>query len=351
MADTIGWRWSFYFQFPATLLAIAIVSIFLHIPTPERPDADFKSRLYRVDFLGALVLVLAVLSLLVGLDKAGNLSLTSPVVITSLSIALILFATFVYVESFIAAEPFAPPHIVKERTILASCLANYFSFAGYMAVIFYVPLYYQAVDALSAREAGMRLLPAILGGVFGSLGGGILMQKTGKYYWLTFGAYCLLVLGTMAVLFSTSAAIAFTTKTTGFSLGLLFGGFGNGIGITTTLVALIAAAGNKDQAVGTAMSYLFRALGSVTGVSVGATLMQSRLKAELMQRLGSGEEAERIVRGVRGSLEFVETLPEGTRLVVRACYRDAMQVVFGFAVMLAVCAVVSCAFIREKRLS
>jgi hypothetical protein len=351
MADTIGWRWSFYIQFPATLLAIAIVSIFLQLPTPEQSVADFKSRLYRVDFLGALVLVLAVLSLLIGLDKAGNLSLTSPVVITSLSIALILFATFVYVESFIAAEPFAPPHIVKERTILASCLANYFAFASHMAVLFHVPLYYQAVDALSAREAGMRLLPVILGAVSGSLGGGIVMQKTGKYYWLTFGAYCLPVLGDMAVLFSSAAAVAPTIKTTGFSLGLLFGGLGNGIGVTTTLVALIAAAGSKDQAVGTAMSYLFRALGTVTGVSVGAMLMQGRLRAELMQRLGSGEEAERIVRGVRGSLEFIETLPEGTRVIVRACYRDAMQVAFGFAIVLAVCAVVSCAFIRERRLS
>jgi predicted MFS family arabinose efflux permease len=350
MADTIGWRWSFIFQFPATLLAIAIVSIFLQLPSLEHSTTDFKTRLYRVDFLGALVLVLAVLSLLIGLDKAGNLSLASPVVMISLSIALILFATFIYIESFIAAEPFAPPHIVRKRTILASCLANFFSFAAHMTVLFYVPLYYQAVEALSAREAGMRLLPAIAGGVSGSLGGGLLLQKTGKYYWLTVLSYCLPVLGAGIVLFCTSALVPAGT-TTGVSFGILSSGFGNGIGVTTTLVALIAVAGAKDQAVATAVSYLFRALGTVTGVSVGAMLVQSRLRTELEKRLGSGEEAEKIVRKVRGSMEFIGTLPEETRGVVRACYRDAVQVAFMLAVVLAVCAVVSAAFIREKRLN
>ncbi|KAA8908240.1 major facilitator superfamily domain-containing protein [Sphaerosporella brunnea] len=350
IADTIGWRWAFILQFPATLLAIAIVSIFLQLPAPEQSGTDFKTRLYRVDFLGAAVLVLAVLSLLIGLDKAGNLSLTSPVVITSLSIALALFATFTYVESFIAAEPFAPPHVVKQRTILASCLANFFSFASHMTVLFFVPLYYQAVEALSARQAGMRLLPAIAGGVSGSLAGGLLMQKTGKYYWLTVSSYCLPVLGSAAVLVSTSAAAA-TTTTTGISFGILSSGFGNGIGVTTTLVALIAAAGSKDQAVATAVSYLFRALGTVSGVSLGAMLVQGRLRTGLERRLGSGDEAAEIVRRVRGSMDFIATLPDELRAAVRECYRDAVHVAFGLSLLLAVCAVVSSVFIREKRLA
>ncbi|KAI5858775.1 major facilitator superfamily domain-containing protein [Tricharina praecox] len=344
MADTIGWRWSFIFQFPATLLAILIVSVFLHLPPTEQSPTTFKTRFYRVDFLGAFVLVAAVLSLLIGLDQAGNLSLTSPLVIISLSIALVLFLAFIYVESLVAAEPFAPPHIVKEPTILACCLANFFSFGSYMAVLFYVPLYYQAVEALSARQAGMRLLPAIAGSVAGSLGGGIVMQKTGKFYWLTVWAYTLPVLGSVLVVYFSTV-----TSHVGVSMGILLSGFGNSIGVTTSLVALIAAAGSKDQAVATAVSYLFRALGTVAGVSIGSTLVQGQLRRELARRL-TGDDADEIVRKVRESLEFIGTLPKETRDVVRACYKDSVQVAFLFAIGLSVCALVSAAFIKERRL-
>ena len=51
--------------------------------------------------------------------------------------------------------------------------------------MFHLALWFQAVAGHSAAEAGMRLLPGILGAVSGSLLGGVIMQKTGKYYWLT----------------------------------------------------------------------------------------------------------------------------------------------------------------------
>lgn len=51
---------------------------------------------------------------------------------------------------------------------------------GYLSSIFYVPLYFQVVDHLSATQAGLRLIPSIIGSVTGSVGGGLMMQKTGK---------------------------------------------------------------------------------------------------------------------------------------------------------------------------
>lgn len=336
---------SFIFQYPGTLLACLAVGVFLNLPSSAESTTSFKARLQRVDFLGAGVLVLAVLSLLIGLDQASNVSLKSPVVIASLLIAIALFGAFAYIESFIASEPFAPPQIVRERTIFASSLANFFAFGSHMTVLFYVPLYYQAVRSLSPGEAGIRLLPAIAGGVSGSLLGGLLMQKTGKYYWLTVIAYFHSVVGATLVLVS----VLMAESTTGISIGIIFSGFGNGIGVTSSLVAIIAAAGPKDQAVGTAVSYLFRALGTVTGVSVGSMLVQNRLRAELAARL-KGDDIDEIVRKVRESMEFIGTLPEETRVVVRACYKDALQMAFMFGVGLAVLAFVSSTFIKEKRL-
>lgn len=251
-----------------------------------------------MDFLGAAVLVCAVFSLLVGLDRGGNVSFHDPIVLGSLCFSLIAFSLFVYVERYIAAEPFAPAHIVKESTIFSSCMANFFSFAGYMAVLFYIPLYYQAVASLSAGESGLRIVPAIVGGVSGSLFGGLMMQKTGKYKHLTIYAYSLFTLGSIPVFLFTGVV---GTSTFVISAGLIAMGFGNGIGVTSTLIAVIAAAGSEEQAVATAVSYLFRALGMVTGVSVSSMLVQGSLRRELSRTL-NGTDAEEV------SLPFLTTV-------------------------------------------
>lgn len=232
----------------------------------------------------------AVFSLLIGLDRGGNITFNDPIVLGSLGFSLIAFSFFVYVEWYIATEPFAPAHIVKERTIFASSLTNFFSFAGYMSVLFYLPLYYQAVASLSAGESGLRIVPAITGGVCGSLFGGLVMQKTGKYKTLTVCAYGLVALGSIPVFIFTGVM---GMSTFFISVGLIAMGFGNGVGVTSTLIAVIATARSEEQAVATAVSYLFRALGMVTGVSVSSMLVQGSLRRELSRTLG-GTDAEEV---------------------------------------------------------
>lgn len=298
-ADSIGWRWSFLSQVPLTWIAILVVSLFLHLPSPAIPEG-FRKQIKRVDFLGAAILVSAVFSLLVGLDRAGNVMLNDNIVIGTMTFALLAFSLFVYVEGYIAAEPFAPGHIVKERTILASSISVFFAFGGYMGTLFYITLYYQAVAGLSAAESGLRIVPAIIGGVSGSLFGGIMMQTTGKFYHLTVGAYCVFVCGFLPILLLTGWL---GRSTLGISLGLAATGFGNGIGVTSTLIAVISAAGAEEQAVATAVTYLFRALGTVTGVSVGSMLVQGSLRRELSERL-NGTDADEVCRPPCRNFEF-----------------------------------------------
>ena len=85
--------------------------------------------------------------------------------------------------------------------------------------------------------------------------------------------------------------------------------FITGSGITTSLISLIANAGQADQAIATAgrlstylsinfahkiaVSYLFRSLGSVVGLSVGATLVQGTLRSSLQRKL-SGQDVDEV---------------------------------------------------------
>lgn len=346
LADSIGWRWSFIGQAPLCL--VAFISVFFVLKQPQRDEKSWKTNLGRIDFLGAIVLVLATFGMILGLDRGSNVSWSIPLSYGPLIASVILFGLFVLVEMRYATEPFAPGHIIFDRSLFASFLCNFFSFGSWLAALYYIPLFFQAVDGHGAAASGLRLLPAILAGVTGSLLAGYTMKKTGKYYWLTVTAYAMLVIG-MVVIFLFTGTIV--NSTWGISTGTVLCGLGNGIGVTTTLIALISNAPPEDQAVTTACSYLFRSLGSVIGISLSATVVQQSLRYHLIEDLGSGAEAEKIVQRVRRSLDYIRTLDPGVRDIVRRCYGHAAR--DGFALMIGIgfFALVSSFFIREKRLS
>ena len=311
------------------MCVLAFIAVAAVLKLPEKEVSEWKTKFARVDFLGAFVLIAAVSTMLLGLDSGANVSWSATVTIASLCVSFPLFVLFVLVEFRFAAEPFAPRRIVFERSLVACYLCNFFSFAGWLAALFYLPLFFQAVDGLSASQAGVRLIPGIVAGVSGSLFGGLLMQKTGKYYWLTVSAYTNLTLGMIPIVLCTGLLI---NNTYFISLGLVICGFSNGIGVTTSLIGLIANASTEDQAIATACSYLFRSLGSVLGLSLSATVVQQSLKTQLKDRLKSGRNAEQIVRRVRESLDYVKTLEPEVREVVEECYGVATR--NGFCLML-----------------
>ncbi|PIG84276.1 MFS multidrug transporter [Aspergillus arachidicola] len=326
LADYIGWRWAFIAQAPICVLAFAAVSIILKLPPQE--NSHWKDKLRRIDFPGAIILVGAVLGFLLGLDRGSNVSWTIPVTIISLSVSAILFVLFVVVEVFYAAEPFAPGHIIFDRTFFSSYGCNFFSFGGWLAALFYIPLYFQAVDGVSATVAGLRLLPSILAGV----SGGLFITHTRShndlpFLWRCHGKSC----------------------TDDHGNGTF--GFGNGIGVTSTLICLISNSTPEDQAVVTACSYLFRSLGSVIGLSLSSTVVQQILRGRLRSALRDSKDIDRIVDGVRQSLDYIKTLDPSVAKVVRGCYGWAMNKGFAFMIAVVFFALVSSFFMREKKLN
>ncbi|VDB92534.1 unnamed protein product [Peniophora sp. CBMAI 1063] len=344
LADSIGWRWSFIAQAPLAIVALILVGYALRLPQPEA--AHWKDRLKRIDFGGAFTLVIALCALLLAMDRGGNVAWDDTITVVALIIFGLFFSTFVLVEMRLAKEPFAPKRIVANHTLAAAYLCNFFCVAGGVCLIFYVSLYVQAVLHRSAAEAGSALIPGIIAGVIGSLAGGYIMQVTGRYWVLTVLSYALMLGGQILVSLSTGII---GHSFVGLEIGLFIMSLGNGSGITTTLIALIHQAGATDQAIATAVSYLFRSLGSVLGISVGSTIFQERLRHLLKSGLTDGN-VDEIVRRVRETLAYIDELPADTREIVFASYAGAVETVFTFCTVLAVCAVICSFFIKEKHL-
>ena len=233
LVDSVGWRWAFLVQTP--MCAIAFISVYIILELPPLNNSHWKENLGRVDFAGALALVSAVFSLLLGLDHGSNVSWHALSTIVPLTVSAVLFVVFVLIEIFFSTEPFAPGHIIFERSLFACYFCNFFAFGSWLATIFYIPLFFQVVEGLSATQAGVRLLPLIAASVSGSLFSGIVMQKTGRYYWLTVLCYIFMTIGTLSIaLFSG----LITKNIGGMIIGMIIGAFSAGIGVTTTLIGL-----------------------------------------------------------------------------------------------------------------
>ncbi|KAI1374579.1 MFS general substrate transporter [Hypoxylon crocopeplum] len=346
LADTIGWRWAFAGQFPISIAAF--LSVLLVLDIPKADHAHWTAKVLRIDFAGAFTLVAAVFALLFGLDNGSNEGWSERVTIVPLALTPVLFALFVLIEVKVASDPFAPGHVILDPPLLAAYMANFFGMAANLGVLFFIALFFQAALGLSAATAGALFAPNTVFGLTGSLGGGFLMRRTGKYYWLT-------MLGYSLVLVSVAPMVAFTGVVVKSAVGVIFGlcilAFGTGISITSSLIAIIANAAPADTAVAIACSYLFRSLGTTLGISISSAVLQQVLRMELAASLGNDDDkAREIEEGVRQSLDYIRQLEPAVADVVRSCYAVAVQFAFVPVALLALGAVVSAAFIRERKL-
>ncbi|KZV76626.1 MFS general substrate transporter [Peniophora sp. CONT] len=344
-ADNIGWRWSFLLQAPLAMIPFFAVLKILQVPPTPGSHAPLQTKLQRIDFAGSGCLVLTLASLLTALDRGGNIGWDNTFTLTALACAIAAGVAFIVVECTFAREPVAPPRILSNPALLAPYICNLTSLGCSVATVFYVALYVQAVRGRTAAQAGATLLPSIIASVMGSLLGGAVIQRTGRFKRLTTGMYVVMVGGSTLIAFATGAAGWHSDL--GLGVGLFMMSIGNGCGLTTTLVSLIAQAGSADQAVATAVSYLFRSLGSVLCLSVGSTIFQATLRRKLHATL-EGADVDEIVRRVREALSYMDELDPHTSSVVRGAYEQSLQRTFDFCIFLSATAFLCSVWVREK---
>ncbi|GAW11224.1 hypothetical protein ANO14919_005660 [Xylariales sp. No.14919] len=341
-ADNIGWRWAFIVQCPIAILAF--LSVYLVLDLPQTDHSHFSTKFLRIDFIGAFTLVSAVFLLLFGLDNGSNKGWSKKITVVPLTLAPVLFTIFVLVEAKVT-EPFAPGHVIFDPPLLAAYGANFFGVAGQMGILFFVALFFQAALGMSATLSGLVFIPSTFFALSGSLGGGFVMRRTGRYYWLTLTGYSLLLLGSIPMVLGAGKQSATIT-----GVGLSAITFGSSISITTTLIAIIANAAPEDAAIAIACSYLFRSLGTIIGISISTATLQQMLRVNLAEELGSADRAKAIEEQVRLSLDYIRRLDPDIAIIVRKCYAIATQWAFVPVAIFVVLAITSSLFIKEKKL-
>ncbi|KAG8955270.1 hypothetical protein FRC03_011230 [Tulasnella sp. 419] len=343
--DRFGWRWAFLCQIPILVISFILISIKVNVQLPSQRQTT-REKLKRIDYLGSLTLVLGVSSLLlaVTLNSSEEIPWSHPYVWGLLLSSVIFITAFVFVEAKVAAEPIMPMRLLLQRTPLSVAICNLLLSVGSFSVLYNVPVYLTAVRLLSATDAGLRLLPNAVILACGSVGAGLIMRKTGRYYYLCLGSAVLSVITSVLMIRWNPSSAAWHMW-----IDILPNGLGISSLITSTLIALIASVGREDIAVATGISYLFRTTGQVLGVSLSGALMQRVLIHNLRKRI-VGPGSSELIKAIRHSTIIIPSLDPPVRQAAVESYSLALRAVFIVQTAVALLTLLSCLPIEEHPL-
>ncbi|KAI8364470.1 major facilitator superfamily domain-containing protein [Choanephora cucurbitarum] len=331
--DTLGWRSCFYINLPFLLITIFIASKLLtNYNLEENTNETFRERLNRIDYAGAITVVVAVICFLVATSLGGNIKPWSdPIVLGCFAGAFVFTVLFCVVEAKFALHPLMPWQIISSRTPFACSMVNLWCLMATNAVIYITPLYFQALLGLSPSLAGIYFTPKIIFVCIGSVYSGQYMSRVGEFRKITIAAAIL----SMIAMFGYTSWTPQTSKV--FMLVCLAAdGLAMGIVITAVLIGLHSCVKHSEMATITSMSYLFRSVGGVVGVSLTSAIFQAIVKNVLVKKI-TGPNADLYIEIARKSMTEVRNLlPADILDDVLDSYQIALRYTY------AACAVMSC---------
>lgn len=263
LVDRVSWHWVFLINLPAAIIAGALVWVAwsgVARPAGARPA---------IDYAGAALLSIGVVTLLLGLNDLG-----APGSWGLLGVAAAALAALLWVE-FRAPSPILPVRLFRWRLFAVACahgvLAGWVLFGG----MSYVPLFVQGVLRTTATEAGTTLTPMLLSWVVASIISSRLLLKVG-YRALVISGMAVFVVGALII-----ARVRSDVSLAELMVALGMMGFGMGFSIPAFLIAVQSSVEKSNLGAATATLQFSRTIGGTFGVAVLGALLSARLAAAL----------------------------------------------------------------------
>ncbi|WOV86790.1 MDR family MFS transporter [Sporosarcina oncorhynchi] len=267
ITESISWHWVFYVNLPIGLIALFLIVRFYHEAT--KPSKQV------IDWLGAVTLVTAVVSLMFGLEFGGKqFAWSSWQSITLFSIFAVFFITFIWAETR-AKEPIISFWMFKNRLFASSQILAFLYGATFIGLTIFIPIFVQAVYGGSATNAGIILMPMLLGSVAGSALGGILQTKMSyrKIMAISVIAYSIGMILMSTITPDTARGV--------LSTYMVFVGFGVGFSFSLLPAASVHKMDFRYRGSANSTNSFFRSLGLALGITIFGAIQTKILASEM----------------------------------------------------------------------
>jgi EmrB/QacA subfamily drug resistance transporter len=269
LTQSFGWPAIFAVNVPLGALVVALA--LRVIPAGSR---DLESERH-FDVTGAVLVTAGLATATFGIVRTDTLGWGSPGVLIPLLAALVLLASFVYVEQHVASRPLMPLRIFRLRQLRAANAIVVLLYMGLFASFFFVTLYLQQILHYDALEAGFAFLPWTLSvfagstlaprlvarfGLRGVLGGGMLIATAGLLYFTGVrpgGSYAFQVLP-----------------------GAVLSGLGMGLALVSGTVAAVQGVPPELSGLASGLLNTSRLVGGALGLAILSTIADAATRSD-----------------------------------------------------------------------
>jgi len=267
LTDSFSWRYAFYINIPIGMLAVFMISRYVHDPIYIR-----NARPGPFDGLGFGLLCLWSGCLQIILDKGQEVDWFGAVWLRWATVILFVTLTWFIVHCWRKKQPLVDIRILaRNRNFAVGCtLIFMLGFAIYITVAM-MPLFYQEVLGYTALTAGLVVAPRGIGSMIGLPIVGALTHRVDNRWLLTWGFG---FFGVCTIWFADinpgigPLTMLLPILLTGFALSFVFVPIGN---------MAVSTVSNEQMGNATGIFNLLRNIGGSVGISLAATMLTRRM--------------------------------------------------------------------------
>jgi MFS family permease len=155
LAQNGAWRWIFLLNLPLTAAGFAMLAIFLKL---NFVVGSFGEKLKRFDWIGAILFIASTTSVMIPITWGGvSYPWNSWHTLVPLIIGIAGIVAFGFYERYFAIEPMMPSTIFSNWALRITYFTTVIHGMILWSLLYYIPLYYEAVQGYSPIITGMFL--------------------------------------------------------------------------------------------------------------------------------------------------------------------------------------------------
>ncbi|KAJ3952529.1 hypothetical protein N0V92_011018 [Colletotrichum tropicale] len=320
------WRWCFYINLPIGGIAMVFVFFLLHLSRKNNPEGKtLVQRLMQLDLIGTAIFIPAIVCLLLALQWGGAEYPWKSAKIIGLFVGFgLMIIIFIGIQLWQGDKGTLPPYLFKNRNVVCAMLFACFFGAAFFPLIYYLSLYFQAIQGVSAVQAGIKILPLLLATVVASMASGALISVIGYYNAIILPSLVLFTVGSGLI----TTFDLDTPMREWFGYQVLAGlGIGAGFQIGVLVVQTVLPL--EEVPVATAVVQFFQSFGGAIMIAVAQSLFQTGLVNGVTTRvpdldpsifINAGADQVRSILTQMGRADVIDAVLESYMVGLRHTY-------------------------------